>query len=200
MVGTFAQSPFVTNPIQLSNIGLYQTIGFDFYSLPRQTIVKLGIVLAQDNSTIEECQRPLTDELRRREEPPASIELPITQNECAFEVDGDRIPGQCYCSDVSWGGPTCESPAVVTLMKGKQVCAGWSRPGYNVFSPLDGMTVLPVDSDGVWSQGASTGCVCLNPGMIIRTRMNPITRFANPSIYLSEKLVTDNDYTDYTPS
>lgn len=209
LLGNFTSSPFRTEPLgSLLNSTQYRAIKFDFHNLKRYTVVKIGVVLAHDQTTIAECTRSLTDVALRHEEPPASIQLPNTQNECIFEYDADdvssKVPGQCFCADIAWGGPACESPAVVTLLKGKRVCAGWGRPGYwtRVFLPgsSSSSVVVPVDSEGVWQHENKQGCVCLNPGLIIRTKLDPITRYAYPSIFVSEKRFGDRDFTDKTPT
>lgn len=203
VLGTFNASSSGTTTFITSALGSafngtqYRAFGFDFFNLTRYSVVKIGVLLAHDSSTIAECTRPLSDLVRKHEEPPASIQLPNTQNECVFEYDAEddlyrKIPGQCFCSDIAWGGPSCESPAVVTLMKGKRVCAGWGRPGYQTVR--DG-ALVKVDEDGVWHHQGQVGCVCMNPGLIIRTRLDPITRYAYPSIFVSEKKLGDREFT-----
>jgi len=177
----------------------YQTLGFSFFNVTRGSVIKLTTIIASTETTIQECQQPINDLVFV--EYPVCIEEATPNNICLFRnMDDMNLAGQCYCNEPSLGGTACEYPAVINPVLGKQVCNGYSRPGYMTYD-LSG-TLVTVNSFGVYETSNSNGtfvCNCINPGVIIQTWLNPSSRFIYPSIYVNEKPSTEPDYSVIQP-
>jgi len=189
-------------PLNLTLIGgnnlVGKVLGFDFIGMTKDDIVRIDVVTASDPRTIEGCKTSLDQIFTTFVEPPVSIPIPYQENVCVFEFDPEdpkKVPGTCSCGRNNRGGKSCDSLATTGLVKGKQVCNSWGRPNYDTLDYHENL--VTVDEDGVFFDKTYNipGCVCLNVGLIIRTRVNPSSRFEHPSIYIRDKQIAKPTYT-----
>jgi len=192
VIGITGISPFLFNVTGLNDTIVYQSIGWDFIGIPRGNGIQLGILIVTTPSTISDCLTSTEGQVRH--EPPASIDIQSNQNQCVFTPMPGAQVGECYCSDPSTGGKTCESPTILTVAQGKAICSGYGRPGYNTYSTTTGVQI-EVDDYGAWNDGENIGCVCLNIGLIFQTRLFfPANRFDYQSIYIIEQYLDQPTY------
>ncbi len=197
VVGSFLESPFFVDLAGKIDT-YYRSLGWDIYGLETGDTIRLGAVIASNPETIAQCKTPKKWPIYQ---PKPWIEYATPINKCLFDYVQDPFtgqnlePGMCQCDDPSYGGPTCEAPSIVSLLRnGKVVCGGFPSPG---FMALDYQgNKVPVNKDGSWQSLDRTywGCKTSNPGLIFRTVLFPQTRFDFQFIYLSHSITGQNQY------
>jgi hypothetical protein len=198
VLANFTTSPFLItlNASTLSSSTVYKHLGWDFTGLVKGDTVRIDSVLASNPQTRFHCQRDFPYKIF---EMPSSMEFASARNKCMFTYHPflDNIgPGQCWCQDPSTGGETCEALAVISRFKGvKLVCGGVGEPGYWAVD-YNG-ELVPVDKDGSWRSARDPsvwGCKVINPGLILRTRFFPETRFDYPYVFLTVRKLGVEDF------
>lgn len=181
--------------ISLASLGnnTFKTLGIDFVSMQRGDIVKLVNFLATDPTTIAECKRNLKRDIH---ELPSSIDIANPDNVCVFDAGVD-LGAKCDCKNPALDGPTCESPSFVGKVHGKKVCGSYGVEEQNILT-TGGLT--KTDTDGVFYEGDSPKCNCLDLGRALQTVLDPVLQFNYRFVYISDRLFFEPEYVLITGS